>query len=98
MVFIDEGWATPDSFATHYNRASWWDDAPSRHGAGTVVSWADGHTSHLKWKSSETAKHSLDVENVHQNNWAPTTANAKEELWDFQKSVWGQVGYRNAPQ
>lgn len=33
-----------------------------------------------------------------QNNWAPTTLDAKEELWDFQKSVWGHVGYRNAPQ
>ena len=98
MIFIDEGWATPDSFATHYTRASWWDDAPSRHGAGTVVSWADGHVSHLKWKSTETAKHSMDVENIHQNNWAPTTDEAKKELWDFQKSVWGHVGYRFVPE
>lgn len=94
MIFIDEGWATPDSFATHYNNAQWWDDPPARHGAGTVVSWADGHASHLKWKASTTISFSKDQENTHQGGgFTPSSYDAKIELWEFQKSVWGRVGY-----
>ena len=93
MIFIDEGWATPDSFATNYVRAEWWDDPPSRHGDGTVISFADGHVEHLKWAGAETIKHAKDVEMTHTNNWAPTTYDAKRELYEFQKAVWGRVGY-----
>ena len=93
MIYIDEGWATPDSFATYYNRPSWFDDPPSRHGAGTVVSFADGHVEYLKWTSTETAKHSKAVETTHSNGWTPETVEAKWELHEFQQSVWGHVGY-----
>ena len=44
LVFIDEGWVTPDAFAVYYDTEQWWDDAPVRHGDGTNVSFADGHS------------------------------------------------------
>ena len=50
VVFIDEGWVTPDSFAVFYTQEQWWDDPPVRHGDGTSISFADGHSEHKKWK------------------------------------------------
>jgi len=94
MVYIDEGAMTPDSFAVHYNqRGPWWDDPPSRHGDGTTVSWADGHVSHLKWKAAETITWARDHRDYYGAGWMPTTPEGIEELEDFQKAVWGKVGY-----
>ncbi len=94
MVFIDEGWVTPDSFATHYNNGAWWDDPPVRHGDGTTVSWADGHASHLKWKAPETIKRARDAADWYGGGgFMPQTPEGIEELVDFQKSVWGRVGF-----
>ncbi len=96
MVYIDEGAMTPDSFATHYiQRGPWWDDPPVRHGDGTTVSWADGHVTHLKWKAAETIQHARDARDYYGGgNWMPTTPEGLEELEDFQKAVWGKVGYQ----
>ena len=95
MVFIDEGAMTPDSFATHYNqRGPWWDDPPVRHGDGTTVTWADGHVSHIKWKAAETIKRARDTRDYYGGGqFMPTTPEGLKELEDFQKAVWGKVGY-----
>ena len=95
MVYIDEGAMTPDSFATHYaQRGPWWDDPPSRHGDGTTVSWADGHVSHLKWKAAETITWARDHRDYYgAGGWMPSTPEGLEELEEFQKAVWGKVGY-----
>jgi len=95
MVFIDEGAMTPDSFAVHYNqRGPWWDDPPSRHGDGTTISWADGHVSHLKWKAAETIEWARDHKDYYGGGgFMPSTPEGIEELEDFQKAVWGKVGY-----
>jgi prepilin-type N-terminal cleavage/methylation domain-containing protein/prepilin-type processing-associated H-X9-DG protein len=95
MVFIDEGAMTPDSFAVHYaQRGPWWDDPPVRHGDGTTVTWADGHVSHLKWKAAETIKRARDTRDYYGGGgWMPQTPEGIEELEEFQKAVWGKVGY-----
>ena len=54
MVFIDEGWVTPDSFGVHYRMEQWWDTPPVRHGDGTSVSFADGHCEPWQWQGEET--------------------------------------------
>ncbi len=95
MVYIDEGAMTPDSFAVHYaQRGPWWDDPPVRHGDGTTISWADGHVSHLKWKAAETIKRARDTRDYYGGGgWMPTTPEGIEELEEFQKWVYGKVGY-----
>jgi len=95
MVYIDEGAMTPDSFAVHYaQRGPWWDDPPVRHGDGTTVSWADGHASHLKWKATETIKRARDTADWYGGGgFMPQTPKGIEELVDFQKAVWGKVGF-----
>jgi prepilin-type N-terminal cleavage/methylation domain-containing protein/prepilin-type processing-associated H-X9-DG protein len=95
MVFIDEGAMTPDSFAVHYNQQGpWWDDPPVRHGDGTTVSWADGHVTHLKWKAAETIQHARETRDYYGGGgWMPSTPEGIQELQDFQKAVWGRLGY-----
>jgi prepilin-type N-terminal cleavage/methylation domain-containing protein/prepilin-type processing-associated H-X9-DG protein len=94
MIFIDEGAMTPDSFAVNYNTSGWWDDPPSRHGDGTTVSWADGHVSHLKWKAAETIDWARDHRDYYgSGSFNPSTPEGIEEMKEFQKAVWGKLGY-----
>jgi prepilin-type processing-associated H-X9-DG protein len=94
MVFIDEGAATPDSFAVHYDQAVWWDNPPSRHSDGTTVSWADGHSSYLQWKGAETIKFGRTHANFYGGSgFTPQTPESIKDLQDFQQAVWGRLGY-----
>ncbi len=95
MVYIDEGAMTPDSFAVHYaQRGPWWDDPPIRHGNGTTVSWADGHSSHLKWRAAETIETGKRNQDWYGGGgFMPRTEEGLRELEQFQRSVWGRVGY-----
>jgi prepilin-type N-terminal cleavage/methylation domain-containing protein/prepilin-type processing-associated H-X9-DG protein len=94
MIFIDEGWVTPDSYATHYQQATWWDDAPVRHGDGTNCSFADDHVEYHKWKGTDTVKYGRAQEKAHTaNDRAPETDAGREDLEWLQVSCWGRLGY-----
>jgi prepilin-type processing-associated H-X9-DG protein len=92
LCFIDEGAATPDSFAVNWNSSvtTWWDDPPVRHGDGTVVSYADGHVAHHKWKAPQTITYGKQYANYKGPGF---TASSPEELDDMlfiHKGCWGQ--------
>ena len=74
IVFIDEGWVTPDSFAVNYNQALWWDDPPVRHGDGTAQSFADGHSDWMKWKGAWTVAYGRATIGIHPQNHYPPGA------------------------
>ncbi len=93
LVFIDEGWMTPDAFAVQYDQENWWDDPPVRHGDGTVVSFADGHSEHWKWKGTDTIKRARDVERDHIGNWTPQPPAGYRDLYRMQRGTWGRLGY-----
>ena len=93
LVFIDEGWMTPDAFAVEYNSENWWDDPPVRHGDGTTLSFADGHSDHWKWKGTDTIKRARLVERRHLGNWTPETDAGFHDLYRMQKGCWGKLGY-----
>ncbi len=93
LVFIDEGYMTPDAFAVHYNQEQWWDDPPVRHGDGATVSFADGHTEHWKWKGTDTIKVARDAENDYPGGWRPETDAGYKDLYRMQKGCWGKLGY-----
>ncbi|MDT8303050.1 MAG: hypothetical protein RQ760_16335, partial [Sedimentisphaerales bacterium] len=94
LVFIDDGWMTPDAFAVHYDKEHWWDDPPVRHGDGTTISFADGHSEYWKWKGTDTIKRAKLVEQIHQGNWSPATEAGYRDLYRMQKGCWGRLGYR----
>lgn len=94
IVFIDEGWVTPDSFATHYVQEQWWDDPPVRHGDGVTLSWADGSAGYHKWKGIDTVKMGRDRVRGHPgNHYNPTSDEGKKDLHYIQKGCWGDIGY-----
>jgi len=97
IVFIDEGWVTPDSFAVHYaggNPERWWDDPPVRHGDGVTLSFADGRADYHKWKGIDTIKFGRDRQRTHPgNNYPPTSDDGKRDLHWVQKGCWGGLGY-----
>jgi len=94
IVFIDEGWVTPDSFAVHYDRELWWDDPPVRHGDGVTVSFADGHSEHFKWSGTDTVQYGKDRDRGHpSNDYPPTTDDGRKDLHWLQKGCWGSLGY-----
>ncbi len=92
LVFIDEGWATPDSFAVHWNSTwTWWDQPVVRHGDGTNVSFADGHVEYRKWKGLTTIKWGRDHQGWMQGGCAPKTEEDWDDLRFIHEGCWGQV-------
>lgn len=91
IVYIDEGWVTPDSFAVHYDLVppQWWDDPPASHGGGVSLSFADGHSSWHKWIGTDTIKFALERQIGHSNNYAP--GNGLVDLQFIQRGCWGQL-------
>ncbi len=94
MVFIDEGWSTPDSFAVNYHTEQWWDGPPVRHGDGTSVSFADGHCEDWQWRGEETILAGRARRfGYPPASLKPATPEDKDDLHRLQKAVWGRLGY-----
>ncbi len=94
IVYIDEGWVTPDSFAVHCNKAQWWDDPPVRHGDGTTLAFADGHAEYKKWKGIDTIQEGRSRVRGHPgNHYDPTTDEGTDDLVYIQKGCWGDLAY-----
>jgi prepilin-type processing-associated H-X9-DG protein len=97
IVYIDEGWVTPDSFAVHYNVANpnWWDDPPAGHGNGVSLSFVDGHSEWHKWIGTDTIQIAMDRAIGHSNNSPP--GNGLIDLQYIQKGCWGDLHPNNPP-
>jgi prepilin-type N-terminal cleavage/methylation domain-containing protein/prepilin-type processing-associated H-X9-DG protein len=94
LVYIDEGWVTPDAFAVYYRQGRWWDDPPVRHGDGVTVSFADGHVEHKKWKGTETIKFGRNRIRGHAGaGWTPSSDDDWDDLHWMQRGCWGGLGY-----
>ena len=94
-AFIDEGWVTPDSYAVYYTQEYWWDDPPIRHGDGTNLAFADGHSNYWKWKGTDTIKHGREFSRKFAGpGWQPQTDQGFQDLYAMQKATWGKLGYQ----
>ncbi len=91
LVFLDEGRVTPDAYAIHYLRPSWWDPPFVRHGDGTNVSFADGHADYWKYSGSETIEIGKMANPPH--NYAPKTEEGIADVQKMQMATWGRLGY-----
>lgn len=61
LVFIDEGYATTESWTIRPDVVEWWDGVPLRHGLGTTVAMADGSSEYWKWRDKRTSDFSLGI-------------------------------------
>jgi prepilin-type N-terminal cleavage/methylation domain-containing protein/prepilin-type processing-associated H-X9-DG protein len=89
MVFVDEGRSTTQSWTIWYDRPSWWDLPPVRHGAGTNFSFADGHAEYWKWEDLRTLKVARQ-----EADWQSLVNLADNpDIPRVQRAAWGQLGY-----
>jgi len=91
LVFLDEGQISPDSYAIHYVTPRWWDPPFVRHGDGTNVSFADGHSGYWKYRGAETIR--VGKMANRQYNYTPTTDEGLADLQKMQEAIWGRLGY-----
>jgi len=91
LVFLDEGRISPDSYAIHYVSPSWWDPPFVRHGDGTNVSFADGHSAYWKYRGKETITEGKRANPPY--NYTPTTDDGIADLQKMQIAIWGRLGY-----
>jgi prepilin-type N-terminal cleavage/methylation domain-containing protein/prepilin-type processing-associated H-X9-DG protein len=90
IVFIDEGRLTPDSYAVYCEQnppPTWFDVPMVRHGNGTCVSYADGHSARMMWKAKETVGAGIK----HVFLYKPETCAGKVDLYKMQMACWGRV-------
>jgi prepilin-type N-terminal cleavage/methylation domain-containing protein/prepilin-type processing-associated H-X9-DG protein len=91
LVFLDEGRISPDSYAIHYRTPRWWDPPFVRHGDGTNVAFADGHSAYWKFRGAETIKAGRMLNPPY--DYTPTTADGLADVKKMQEAIWGRVGY-----
>jgi prepilin-type N-terminal cleavage/methylation domain-containing protein/prepilin-type processing-associated H-X9-DG protein len=102
LVFVDEGYITPSSFAVRY-RKEWWYDQPSiRHGKGSTFSYADTHAEFYKWAGRQTIANGKTREGgagstggweLNQTNSQPKNSEDQRDLQYVQKGCYGLIGY-----
>jgi len=93
LVFVDEGRISPDAYAVNYLTPRWWDPPFVRHGDGTNVSFADGHSDYWKYKGKETIEIGKLPESPQKYGYSPTTPDGIEDVQRMQIATWGRLGY-----
>jgi len=95
IVFLDdfgEDWDA--AWAVPWSRPAWWNPIPARHGAGTIVDFADGHSEWWPWKDQRT------IDLMAKWDWGAKGDNlgivqtGNPDLIRVQKAIWGNdLGY-----
>lgn len=94
IVFIDdfgEDWDA--AWAVPWSRPAWWNPIPARHGAGTIVSFADGRSEWWAWKDPRTNALMVDWEWGENGDNLGTVQEDNPDLTRVQKAIWGEIGY-----
>jgi len=92
ILYIDTGKLSPDSFAVYIKQASWFDLPMTRHGQGTCVSFADGHSARWMWRSKRTKEiGDAGVQPFALANNEPDAA--FQDLFKVQYACWGKLNY-----
>jgi prepilin-type processing-associated H-X9-DG protein len=64
-----------------------------RHGDGTNLSFADGHSEYWKWRGIDTVKQGRDRDRAHPGQFQPETPEGYRDLYRLQKATFGRLGY-----
>ena len=96
LVYIDDFGENWDAVWTiPYDRPVWHNPVPIRHGPGTVLSLADGHSGWWNWKDPRT----VDISRMTWQEAEALRLSARmnqpdnRDLHRIQKAVWGKLGY-----
>jgi prepilin-type N-terminal cleavage/methylation domain-containing protein/prepilin-type processing-associated H-X9-DG protein len=93
-VFIDEGIVSVSGWAIYYDKPQWWDYPPLRHGNGTVLGYADGHSSSVIYRDKRTIEFAkLLVTGEWRFKYLSPLQYQNADLEYMQKAAWGKKGY-----
>jgi hypothetical protein len=92
FVFVDQGWATIDSYTVYYNQPKWWEAPPGQHDMGGLFSFADMHVEYRKWEDERTIELVRYYEET--GSWPPSSEQpCNADLEWVQVHAWGELGY-----
>jgi prepilin-type N-terminal cleavage/methylation domain-containing protein/prepilin-type processing-associated H-X9-DG protein len=97
IVFLEEGWPSPDSFIVNYDIEQWAGDKPQcPHDEGATFNFADGHAEYYRWEDERTLEFCGDgwddhVFRVMMGNFSDPTGSI--DLHRIQWWTWGDVDY-----
>ncbi len=108
IVFMCAGFLTSDSYAVYYGPGGYgssgdcpgrgWFEAPTaRHGGGTILSFADGHSSYMRYRSKWTLEYSKNFEAfdgtvIRCDPPVPLDdCGALNDLYNIQMGCWGNI-------
>ena len=83
----DAAWAVP------WSQAAWWNPIPARHGNGTTLGMADGHSEWWAWRDKRT------IDLMAKWEWGSDNLNSikqegNQDLVRVQRAIWGnKLGY-----
>ncbi|MCF7957470.1 MAG: type II secretion system GspH family protein [Phycisphaerae bacterium] len=86
IVFIDEGAIEKYAFNIWHSQPLWIKRPPIRHGNGTTMSFADGHSEWWKWEDPDT----ISLGKGETNN---ASQPGNPDLVRMQRGIWGNLGY-----
>lgn len=98
IVFVDDyAYDWDASWAVYYFQEEWWNPLPNRHGDGTTLSFADGHSEYRKWSDMRTREFcELDwqtAEALRGSAQGQAYGVGNPDLHWMQRGVWGGLGY-----
>ena len=96
MLFIDEGFIGSVSWSIMYDRQTWWDIVPARHGMGTNLGFVDGHAEYWKWGDERTRKFALEALELEDPDEASLWRRhepGNEDIYKLVTASWGKVGW-----
>lgn len=97
LVFIDDYGDNWDAMWYIYHKEPrWWNPVPMRHGKGTVVSFADGHSDFHPWKDERTIEFARMTWQQAETSTDPSHPGSEDLRW-VQTAVWGKLGYEFGP-
>ena len=95
IVFIDEGFATPDTWTIYFEEPRWWDVVPLRHGNGTSLGFADAHAEYWNWEDERTIEFGEEgQEDINAHMWREINFD-NYDLMRLQEGIWGTLGYNS---
>jgi len=102
IVFVEEGFPSPNAFQVLYTREQWIDLPQAPHVKGSNFGYADGHAEFWKYEDSRTmiwAKIDWTNDNVTAITIDPDAVIQKgnKDLHKWQIAAWGKLGYKPSP-
>jgi prepilin-type N-terminal cleavage/methylation domain-containing protein/prepilin-type processing-associated H-X9-DG protein len=93
LAFLDDHGENWDAmWYIYYKEPRWWNPIPMRHGKGTVISFADGHTEFHPWKDERTIEFAQLTWKQAEDSADPSQPGNEDLRW-IQTAVWGKLGY-----